>query len=491
MTPATLAGVWSAAQAPPPVTDQWVQPSNHSWPRYAIAVSQLDETMHYFLVVSKEPDGSLRAFIRNPEMNAGVPLGTRTVLTDRGHLVLRAAGKADVLGSVAGETLTIEGFPGKDPMTFHRPSADELRWYYPRSNDRWVYQSPLPAADGWPVATLADAGMREAPIAGVMQQVVSLRSPVLRSPYIQSVTIARHGRLVLDEYFYGFTVATPHDVRSAGKSVTALMVGRAIEDTGRFTPQTTLLAFLPEYLPVAGDDPRKRRITVANLMTMSSGLACDDNDDGSPGNEGTMQSQTTQPDWYKYTLDLPMRYEPGSRAIYCTAGINLLGAVISQATGTTLERYFYERFARPMQFGQYAMWLMPPPTNAPYMGGGDYFRPRDFLKFGQLFLSRGKWNGEQIVDDSWLSESIVRRTVMNADAAGEGDRYGYGWHLASLIVDGERYEVVNAGGNGGQLMAVVPGLDLAVMITAGNYDQYPVWSAFLQQVVGAAIRAAT
>ncbi len=330
--------------------------------------------------------------------------------------------------------------------------------------------------------------MRESTIGKLMQGIVSLRSPTLRSPYIQSITIARHGRLVLDEYFYGFTPATPHDVRSAGKSVTTLMVGRAIEDKRRFSPQTPVLSFLPEYLPVAHDDARKRRMTVAHLMTMSSGLACDDN---SPGNEDTMQAQTAQPDWYKYTLDLPMQYEPGSRAFYCTAGINLLGAIVSRATGLPLDRYFYERFGSPMQFRQYAMWLMPPPTNAAYMGGGDYFRPRDFLKFGQLFLNHGLWNGRQIVDASWLRASVVARTVMNEDAAGEGDRYGYGWHLASLTIDGRPYGVINAGGNGGQIMAVIPQLDMAVMIAAGNYNQYPVWRAFLQQVVGTAIRAAT
>ena len=144
-----------------------------------------------------------------------------------------------------------------------------------------------------------------------------------------------------------------------------------------------------------------------------------------------------------------------------------------------------------MQFERYALWLMPPPTNAAYMGGGDYFRPRDFMKFGQLFLNGGKWNGRQIVDASWLRESVVQRTVMKQDAAGEGDRYGYGWHLMTLDVNGQRYEVINAGGNGGQLMAIVPRLDLVVMITAGNYNQYPVWSGFLRQLVGATIEAAT
>ena len=115
-----------------------------------------------------------------------------------------------------------------------------------------------------------------------------------------------------------------------------------------------MLSTLPQYLPVANDDARKRRITVENLMTMSSGFACDDNDDNSPGNEDVMQSQTAQPDWYKYTLDLPMQYEPGARAVYCSAGINLLGAIVARATGEPLEQYFYRRFAAPMRLGNLA-----------------------------------------------------------------------------------------------------------------------------------------
>lgn len=492
MVPAMLAGVWAATQSPPPVVNQWMQPANGDWPNYAIAARPLDETMHYFLVVTKASDGTLQAFIRNPEANAGVFAGLRTLLVENGKLVLRAAGKDDMLVSTAGETLTVAGFPSKQTaLTFHRALAEERRWYYPRPDDTWSYRVPATTGDGWPVGTLAGAGMHEAPIARVIRAIVSLRRPALRSPYVQSIAIARYGRLVLDEYFYGFTAVTPHDVRSAGKSVTTLMVGRAIEDTQRFTPQTPVLSFLASYLPVANDDRRKRQMTVANLMTMSSGLACDDNDDNSPGNEDNMQSQTAQPDWYKYTLDLPMQYDPGSAAVYCSAGINLLGAVVARATGMRLDQYFYDRFVAPMQFQQYAMWLMPPPANAAYMAGGDYFRPRDFLKFGQLFLNHGVWNGREIVDDAWLRDSVVERSVMNADAAGEGDRYGYGWHLGSLVVDGRRFEFFNAGGNGGQLMTVVPKLDMAVMITAGNYNQYPVWSGFLQQIVGAAIRAAT
>ncbi len=492
MAPADLIGIWTATQAPPAVANQWVQPANDPWPRFAIPVRPIDESMHYFLVVRADADGRLSAFIRNPEANVGTYLGNRTVLVEGAHLRLRATDKGDVTGTVASDTLTIDDLPaGPKVLAFHRATEGELRWYYPRPAATWSYRVPAQGADGWPVGNLAAAAMRQAPIASLMSAIVSQRSPVLRSPYIQSIAIARHRRLVLDEYFYGFDASMPHDVRSAGKSVTSLMVGRAIEDTNGFALTTPVLAFLSQYPNVANDDPRKRRITVADLLTMCSGLACDDNDDNSPGNEDTMQAQSAQPDWYKYALDLPMQREPGSNAVYCTAGINLLGAIVARATQMPLEQYFYERFAGPMQFGEYGMILMPPPTDAAYMGGGDRFRPRDFLKFGELFLDGGNWNSRPVIGADWLAASVVQRAIMNEDAAGEGDRYGYGWHLATLTIEGRRYEIVDAGGNGGQIMAVVPALDMAVMITAGNYGQYPVWSAFLAQVVGAAIRAAT
>ncbi len=226
-------------------------------------------------------------------------------------------------------------------------------------------------------------------------------------------------------------------------------------------------------------------MTVADLMTMSSGLACDDNDDNSPGNEDTMQNQPHGTDWYRYTLDPSMTAQPGTHSVYCTAGINLLGAIVASQTHAALTSYFAERFAAPMQFRTYAMWLMPPPAPFAYMGGGDYVRPRDFLKFGVLLLDGGRWNGRSVVDRSWIQASTVARSAPE----GEGDRYGYGWHLSTVDVDGIDYDAINAGGNGGQLLIVVPKVDAAMMVTAGNYNQYPVWKAFLPEMVRALVRS--
>ncbi len=136
-----------------------------------------------------------------------------------------------------------------------------------------------------------------------------------------------------------------------------------------------------------------------------------------------------------------------------------LGAIVRAQRHVSLDRYFRDNFAAPMPFGTYAMWLMPRPINEAYMAGGDRFRPRDFLKFGALILNGGRWNGRRIVDVDWIRQSIIPHTAPE----GEGDRYGYGWHLSTLAVGGRSFEVVNAGGNGGQLMIFVPALDLAII----------------------------
>lgn len=468
-----LTGVWAATQTTI-VDRRWV-------PKPPIA------TAHYFLVVSSDGHGGVTAFIRNPEANVGAFIGDRSVILNGTRLMLQRPSHADVTGSINGDgTLTLQKVSedGSD-VRFHPATPADLQWFYPNATGAWQYREPATLGDGWRVGTLSSARMRLAPIAAFVDGIVAARTPTLRSPYIQSVAVARRGKLVLDEYFYGFNQAYPHDVRSAGKSVTGLMLGRAIEDARTFGVRSPVLPLLAQFSNVHNDDARKQRMTVGDLLTMASGLACDDNDDASPGNEDTMQSQAPGTDWYQYTLDLPMTHDPGAYAVYCSAGINLLGAVIQAQTHIALTEYFQQRFAAPMNFQTYNMWLMPPSADAAYMAGGDHMRPRDFLKLGELLLDGGRWNGRQIVDANWIAQSMDPRTA----PVGEGDRFGYAWHVTSVPVVGRSYTVVSAGGNGGQLMLVVPQLDLAMMLAAGNYGQYSVWGTFLSEFASAVIQS--
>ena len=474
------------------VIGQWIQPNTvTSGYRFATPVVMmpsgqdmwlgrvhpLPDVQHMYLFVRTAPGGTLTAFIRNPENNEGARIGTRRVNIAGNIVRLRKEGTRDIVGRLDArdETLTFhfDGYP--DDFIFKKSAEAPVAEY--------SYKVPARIGDGWQTAGLHDVRLDAAKIAALMRS-VEAPPATAAAPYIQSVLVARYDKLVLDEYFNDFTIDRPHDVRSAGKSVTTLLLGRAMQG-GTLGAQAPIYLFFPQYIPFGNDDPRKQAITVAHLMTMSSGYACNDNDEASPGNEDTMESQTAQPDWYKYTLDLPIVAEPGTKAVYCSASINLLGGIISRTTNAWLPDYFYDTFAQPMQFRQYGMWLTPPPLDTAYMAGGDYFLPRDFLKFGQLFLDHGHWHGNQIVDNAWLVESSKPWVSLNSP----GD-YGYGWHLYTYTVNGRRIKAISAGGNGGQLLFAFPQLDMTVMITAANYGQYPVWQKFVTELIPKLLSAA-
>ena len=267
-------------------------------------------------------------------------------------------------------------------------------------------------------------------------------------------------------------------MRSASKTLTTALVGVAMDNGAPFDVTTPVYSLFPQYDTLAHDDPRKRRITVEHLLTMTSGFECDDDDDASPGNEDNMQDQVEQPDWYKYALDLPMLREAGEKSVYCSAGINLLGGVISNTTSTWLPDFVHEHWALPLDFGRYHLVLMPGEFGNMYMGGGSYLRPRDFMKLGQVFLAGGRWNGRQVVSKEWVERSLQPHSSLN-----EPDDYGYGWHFGEYNVAGQTYHRAEAGGNGGQFVIIMPELDMVVMFTAANYGDYRTWSKFRDELV--------
>jgi len=249
---------------------------------------------------------------------------------------------------------------------------------------------------------------------------------------------------------------------------------------------------LDELGPFANPDPRKDRITLADLLTHSAGLACNDNDDKSPGKEETMQSQKADPNWWRYTLNLPQLFDPGARYAYCSANINLAGGALTRKTHTWLPELFRETVAEPLQFGRW-YWNLTADGEG-YLGGGAFLLPRDLLKVGQAYLDGGIWNGRRIVPAEWVRSSTAPRIDINPKTTGLsaeefGNYYGEGqdglaWHLGSLKAAGRTLPTYAAGGNGGQVLLVVPDADLVVVFNGGNYRQGGVWGRWGQQIVG-------
>ena len=258
------------------------------------------------------------------------------------------------------------------------------------------------------------------------------------------------------------------------------------------SPDSRVYELMRARGPFANPDPRKNEIRLAHLMTHSAGLACDDNDEASPGNEGTLWRQDAQPDWWKYTLDLPMVNDPGRRYAYCSANINLVGGALTESTRTWLPQYFHEQVAVPLRFGRYHWNLTP--NGEGYLGGGAFMRPRDLLKIGQTYLDGGVWRGRRIINADWIARSTAPVIEINEETTGLsaeqfGNYYGRGrdalaWHLVTLTSGGREYPAYQASGNGGQILLVVPELALTAVITGGNYMQGGIWSRWPQRLIG-------
>jgi CubicO group peptidase (beta-lactamase class C family) len=255
---------------------------------------------------------------------------------------------------------------------------------------------------GWPTANAEVVGLSPGKLEAMGS---AIRSDEFKK--ITSVLIARHGKLAYEAYF-GETNATAFmNTRSATKSVTSMLIGIAIEQGLLPGVDTPILPFFADKQPLQNPDPRKARITVEDLLTMSSLLECDDWNDFSRGNEERMYLIE---DWAKFALDLPIKgFAPwatqpkdspyGRSFSYCTAGAFLLGRVLERSTRTRVEDFARNNLFEPMGIEQ-TEWKFSPLGEA-HTGGGLGLHSRDLLKLAQLYMNGGMWNGKRLVSESW------------------------------------------------------------------------------------------
>jgi CubicO group peptidase (beta-lactamase class C family) len=495
------------------MSGQWIQPggffNNNSYASsvqlHTIAtdvwrgtVQPLDDQTSFYLSIERRPDGSLTAFIRNPEANRYRKRTYNVTLKDQSIVLSQHDNPANKLQgsySAAEDILLlplIDSFPA---VRLTRRKDSNAIGFYPRvvpGSGSYAYEPPSPDSDGWPTATLTDVGLDDKPIDDLVNRILSTPPSPNNPVALQSLLIARHGKLVFEEYFYGFDKERPHDMRSAGKTFGPLLVGIARDHAAKLGPDTPIYSLFPEYKPFANWEDRKNKITLQNLMTMTSGIDCVDSNPDSPGGEDVMQDQTQQPDWYKFFLDLPvLRESGGTNAVYCSSDINLVGGAVRNVTHRWLPEFFDEYVARPLQMHSYYVNLMP--TGEAYMGGGLYLRPRDQLKLGQLYLNGGTWNGKRVVSADWVKESLIPRSsfapVIDADV---DHGYAYAWHTRPVKVGQQVFRDYFAAGNGGQQVMIIPDLDMVIGFTGGDYserDKYFRWEIQLvpQYIIPAAI----
>jgi len=304
----------------------------------------------------------------------------------------------------------------------------------------------LPSPDywstgGWQTSTPEEQGLDSEKLAEGLLEIQQRNIP------IHSLMIVRNGYVVLDASYYPYDGQSPHNLGSVTKSVLTTIVGIAVQQ-GKFSLDDTLVSFFPENA-IDNRDARKDRITVRDLLSMSSGLDCT----GLPS-EATVQEMEASPDWVQFMLDRPMVDEPGSTFVYCGGDMHLLSAILQKVTGMTAFEFARQNLFEPLGF-QEVFW--PTDPQGFNQGSGNIrMVPADMAKLGFLFLHGGQWDGQQIVSQEWVRAAVQPQV---------GSTYGYGWWINEGVAGRE----FNADGAGGQHIAVIPGLNIVLVTTGGGF----------------------
>jgi len=266
-------------------------------------------------------------------------------------------------------------------------------------------------------------------------------------PRIRSLLVSHRGEAVLERYFNGARATSQANIKSAAKSVISALTGVAIARGLLPGVHAPIAPYFPE-LTRPGADPRKRKITIEDLLTMRSGLRST-----SGRNYGAWVKSRN---WVRYVLERPLVSSPGEQMEYSTGNTHLLSAILAKVSGKDTWAFAQEALGEPLGIAL-ARWTRDP--QGVYFGGNEMLMtPRQMLRFGELYAGRGMSDGRQIIPASWVDASFIPRGRSPISE----QLYGYGWWIGEIA---DR-PVYFAWGSGGQYIFVIPTVDLVVVTTS-------------------------
>ncbi len=299
---------------------------------------------------------------------------------------------------------------------------------------------------------------------------------------IHSILIARGNVLLYEHYFNGFTRDSLHDSRSSFKSITSLLLGIAIDKGFIKDVNQKAYSFFPGYQANNNDNGRQE-MTVKNLLEMKSGFDCDEwTDDGNDCEDKMVKTA----DWVKFSLNLPMKNKPGRVWAYTSCNPMIISGIISSATHLSIMDFAKKYLFMPMGITNYK-WTVDPSGHG-MAAGSFYILPEDMVKLGQMVKDIGVWKGKRIVSAAWIKEStkgtipIPHFSFMKFSksdvAVPQPAYYGYYWYNELVKTKEFTGNVLFASGNGGQYIMIIKNLNLVIVFTQGNYNNWKAKRAF-------------
>ena len=258
--------------------------------------------------------------------------------------------------------------------------------------------------------------------------------------------VLRHGNVICETDFAPYRKGIWHITHSMCKSITGMAAGLLI-DEGKLDLSENIYKIFHDKGSTWAKIFRPE-VTVENLMTMTSGVTF---------NESGIVSGN---DWLESYLNAPVSEKPGTKFQYNSLNSYVLSAIITERTGMPMDEYLKPRLFEPLGITDY-LWEKCP-RGITKGGWGLFMHTEDMAKLGQLYLKKGKWNGKQIIPESWAEASVTKKV----DSI-EGT-YGYGYQLWME----ERPGSFEYNGMLGQNVLIYPDVDMVIVTNAGNEELF-------------------
>lgn len=258
--------------------------------------------------------------------------------------------------------------------------------------------------------------------------------------------VLRHGNVICETDFAPYRKCIWHITHSMCKSITGMAAGLLI-DEGKLDLSENIYKIFHDKGSTWAKIFRPE-VTVENLMTMTSGVTF---------NESGIVSGN---DWLESYLNAPVSEKPGTKFQYNSLNSYVLSAIITERTGMPMDEYLKPRLFEPLGITDY-LWEKCP-RGITKGGWGLFMHTEDMAKLGQLYLNKGKWNGKQIIPESWAEASVTKKV----DSI-EGT-YGYGYQLWME----ERPGSFEYNGMLGQNVLIYPDVDMVIVTNAGNEELF-------------------
>ena len=307
---------------------------------------------------------------------------------------------------------------------------------------------PVVTGDGWSVSTPEAQGLARAPLDDAYRSAARLG-------HIYSLVVVKNGLLIGEQYFNeGGNVASR--TASVTKSILSALVGILLRDGVLTSLDQRMMESFPE-IDWQSVDPRKREITVGQLLQMRSGFPWEER-------SGDLMTVLTAPNKIPLIQQIPLAADPGTQFGYSNLGAHLLGIVVSRASGQSLISLAQSAIFDPLQ-ARVASW--PVDSLGYNTGGGDAgVSARDLAKFGQLYLNRGTYGGVQILPSAWIlaSRQPYSFNTYGTPILSDVPQLDYGYMWWSGTAGAHRVDF--AWGHGGQIVAIVDDLNMVVVATS-------------------------